>query len=74
MTTKEGLGHVIDPEIPDTPEGKRELLGRCLAVIAAEGLVIGVNPLHVSQEGMQMIKRAQNAAHNKRIDQTIAVN
>lgn len=49
---------IIDPEVPELPEERRELLSRCLAVIAAGGRVEGVDPRHVSSEGMRMIKGA----------------
>ncbi|HET6747241.1 MAG TPA: hypothetical protein VFH06_03990 [Candidatus Saccharimonadales bacterium] len=54
----EKLEDIIDPEIPSLPEERRRLLDRCMAVIAAGGRVEGVDPRHVSAEGMHMIKGA----------------
>lgn len=53
------LSAIIDPEIPETPEQKRQLLERCLAAIALDLPVVGISPRHVSIEGVQTLKRAR---------------
>lgn len=58
MSSPESI-NIINPEVPETPAGKLELLRRCLAVIANQGAVEGVTPRHVAQEGMYMIQTAQ---------------
>lgn len=58
MRSPESL-HIINPEVPETPAEKLALLQRCLAVIANEGIVEGITPRHVAQEGVHMIKTAQ---------------
>ncbi len=56
---------IINPEIPETPQEKLALLQRCLAVIANDGIVVGITPRHVAQEGMYMIKN-EMASQGKR--------
>jgi hypothetical protein len=54
----ETLRHVIDPEIPQTPEEKLALLQLCIDALRNGARVEGVTPRHVSQEGMYMINHA----------------
>ena len=54
------IENIINPEVPELPEEKLELLKSCLAVIASGGRVEGVTPNHVSIEGLQTIKRERN--------------
>lgn len=56
---------IVHPEVPQNPEAKLELLRRCLAVIASDGIVEGLSPRHVAHEGMLMIKNAE-ASRDKR--------
>lgn len=48
---------IINPEIPETPDEKLDLLRACLAAIALDARVEGVTPKHVGSEGMLMINR-----------------
>jgi|GEM_PF-2443264 len=54
----ETLRHVINPEIPQTPEEKLALLQLCIDALRRGDRVEGVTPHHVSQEGMYMINHA----------------
>lgn len=62
----EKQSNIINPEVPESPHEKLELLRRCLAVIASDGIVTGVTPKHVAHEGMLMIKN-EMASQDKRI-------
>lgn len=53
----EKIAHVINPEIPETPEDKLALLQLCLDALKNGGQVRGVTPKHISQEGMLMLRR-----------------
>lgn len=54
--------NVINPEIPETPEGRLALLRLCIDALAKGGTVEGVTPHHVSLEGLQMLKQLQGDA------------
>ncbi len=62
----ESIPSIINPEVPDTIEGKRLLLGQCMAIIAAGGIVEGVLPLHVTQDGAVLLGRAVRATEISR--------
>lgn len=53
---------IINPEIPETPTKKHELLRECLAVIAVGGQVEGVTAHHVTSEGAMILGRAIRGA------------
>ena len=67
--SEQEIPSVINPEVPETPEGKLQLLQKCLAAIAA-GSEVAVNPNHVSQEGMHMIKQERKRVARQALEAT----
>lgn len=53
--------NITNPEIPETPEDKLELLNQCLSVIAMGGTVEGVTPAHVTRDGIVHLIRARRS-------------
>jgi hypothetical protein len=53
-------GDVINPPVPERPQGRRKLLDRCLGAIAWGFSVTGVTPRHVSPDGMYLINHPQH--------------
>lgn len=59
---------IINPEIPDSPEGKYELLHTCIAALKRGLEVQGVTPRHIGgTEGIRMLDRARMETNPSRI-------
>ena len=57
--------HTINPEVPETPEGKLALLRLCIDALTNGRHVEGITPRHVTMEGVHMLNRYRSNASNQ---------